>query len=140
MQMIRYSIVFATIILNATMFAHTGARQPGRVTISGQIAGASGRHTIHVAIWDAKGFLRTPPQESFLAPGGVAKYVFAVSTGEWAITPYEDLNENGKLDRRVFGKEPVGFWPPYCGGRRPRFPDIAQWIDQDITNANITLR
>jgi uncharacterized protein (DUF2141 family) len=139
--MIRYPIAFATAVLISSAFGASNTQEPVRVTVSGLVTGASGHHTIHVAVWEAKGFLHTPVQESFVAPGGVAKYAFAIPVGRWAISAYEDRDENSELDMGMFGpKEPSGFWPPYHGRHRPRFADVAQSIDRDTANADIALR
>jgi uncharacterized protein (DUF2141 family) len=117
------------------------AQQPQSVTVSGRILGATGHHPIHIAVWDAKGFLRTPFQESFVAASGVAQYAFTIPVGQWAISAYEDRNGDGELNMGMFGpKEPSGFWPPYRGRHRPRFTEVAQLIEHDMPDADITLR
>ena len=115
--------------------------QPKEFLISGTVRGASGQHTVHVAAWDAKEFLRKPILESFsMSPATEFPYAFRVKAGRWAISAYEDRNENGKLDMGLFGpREPVGFTIPYRHRRRPRFDDVAMLVDRDINNADILL-
>jgi uncharacterized protein (DUF2141 family) len=87
------------------------AQETAAFTVSGTQRNGSGQHTIHVVLWDSKGFLRKSVQEAFIMPGGDARYAFAVPPGRWAISAYEDRNENGKLDTGFRGpKEPTGFW------------------------------
>jgi uncharacterized protein (DUF2141 family) len=115
--------------------------QERRVQVSGTVRGASGQHTIHVLLWDQRGFLRTAVQESFWAPQGTVRYALAVPVGHWAIAASEDRNENGVLDTGRFGPtEPLGFWPDVPFTRPPRFADVAVYIDHDVTDADITLR
>jgi len=139
--MIRYALAAVAVGLSLFGFISHAAQQPAQVTVSGMVTGASGRHTVHIAIWDATGFLRKPVQESFVAAGGVSKYAFTVPAGQWAISAYEDRNENGALDLGMFGpKEPSGFWPPYHGRHRPHFADVARTLDRDTPDADIVLR
>jgi uncharacterized protein (DUF2141 family) len=134
-------VIALAAVLTGSALANTQTQTPALVTVSGLVTGASGQHTVHVAIWEANGFLETPVQESFLAAARVAKYAFAIPAGEWAVSAYEDRNENGELDMGTFGpKEPAGFWPPYHGRHRPHFAEVARRIDHDVPNADIALR
>lgn len=109
--------------------------------VSGQVMGASGKHTVHVALWAAAGFLEHPVQEIRIAPGAATEYSFAVPPGRWALSAYEDVNENGKLDMGHFGpKEPSGFWRPFHGWRRPRFDDVAVEVEKDQAGIEIRLK
>ena len=105
------------------------------------MSGGSGKHTVHVALWEEKDFLRRAIQETFIIPGGEAKYSFSVTPGRWAISAYEDRNENGKLDTGFLGpRAPHGFWRPFDGRRRPRFRDVATALDHDVSDADIALK
>ena len=108
--------------------------------ISGTVVGGSGRHTIHIALWDAAGFLRKPVREVVIEPGHARDFRFAVPEGWWALSAYEDVNGNGKLDMGTFGpKEPSGFWRPFHGWHQPRFEEVAVKIDRDTTGVEIRL-
>jgi len=75
-----------------------------------------------------------------MRPGEPAEYHFEVAPGRWALSAYDDLNDNGKLDMGAFGpKEPNGFWKPFHAWRKPRFDDVAVEVDHDIGNADIRL-
>jgi hypothetical protein len=53
---------------------------------------------------------------------------------------YEGWNENGVLDRVLFGqKEPNGFWRAFRGGHKPRFDEVAA-VDRDIADADFVVR
>lgn len=108
--------------------------------VSGTVTGGSGKHTIHVALWDAAGFLAKPMREIRIEPGTPADFHFDVPAGRWALSAYEDENGNGKLDMGLFGpKEPSGFWRPFHGWHKPRFDEVAEEIDQNTTGADIRL-
>jgi uncharacterized protein (DUF2141 family) len=64
-----------------------------------------------------------------------------VRRGRWAISAFEDRNENGVLDMGLFGpKEPNGFCRPFHGRHQPHFDEVAISIDKDFTGANIVLK
>ena len=118
-----------------------GQAVPQTVTISGTVLGASGKHTVHVALWDASGFLKKPAQELQFKPPLRPVFQFRVTTGTWTLSAYEDENENGVLDMGTFGpKEPSGFWRAFHQWRKPRFTDVAFSIEKDIANADIQIR
>jgi uncharacterized protein (DUF2141 family) len=125
------------LIVTAMAAPSTG---PSQVVISGQIAGTSGRHSVYVALWDEQGFLVRPVQQLRIAPGAVAVFRFQAPPGRWAISAYEDENENGILDMGAFGpREPSGFWRPFHGWRKPRFADVAVAVGRDTLDADIRL-
>jgi uncharacterized protein (DUF2141 family) len=113
----------------------------GTVVISGRIQGASGKHSIHVALWDANGFLREPAQKARIAAGGELRFQFALLPGRWTVSAFEDVNENGSLDMGIFGpKEPNGYWREFTGWHRPRFEEVANQVDRDVGDADIALK
>lgn len=117
-----------------------GQSGPATVRISGTVMGGSGKHPIHVALWDAAGFLEKPVEEIRIGPGAASEFHFEVQPGRWALSAYEDGNENGKLDMGLFGpKEPSGFWRPFHGWHKPRFDDVAVDVERDVTGAQIQL-
>ncbi len=115
--------------------------QQTQVTISGKITGASGKHPVYVALWDASGFLTKPVQQIRIEPHASPQYQFHAAAGTWAISVYEDENENGKLDMGMFGpKEPSGFWRAFHGWHKPRFSEVSSQVNTDTSNADILLR
>jgi uncharacterized protein (DUF2141 family) len=128
--------VVATVTLTALR-----AQEPTHFSISGDVTGASGSHGIRVALWNEPGFLQKPVTELRLDAGNTVRYRFVVQQGRWAISAYEDRNENGVLDMGLFGpKEPTGFWRSFRGWHKPHFAEVAIPVDHDITGANIVLR
>jgi uncharacterized protein (DUF2141 family) len=118
--------------------AHAG---PASVALSGRVRGASGKHTVHVALWRREGFLEHPAREAQFAPGVAPEFHFDVPPGDWAVSAYEDRNDNGVLDMGLFGpKEPSGFWRPFTAWRKPKFDDVAAPIARDTADADITLK
>jgi uncharacterized protein (DUF2141 family) len=110
------------------------------VTLSGRVIGGSGKHVIFVALWDADGFLRHPVQQIRIEPQAEPRFQFQIPVGHWALSAFEDENNNGILDMGVFGpKEPTGFWRPFHGWRKPHFEEVAVQIDQSTTGAEIRL-
>jgi uncharacterized protein (DUF2141 family) len=127
-------------LLVAISSALSAATQPQTVTISGRITGASGNHPIYVALWDSAGFLNKPAQQVRIEPHGNTAFQFHAPAGAWAISAYEDENNNGKLDMGIFGpKEPSGFWRPFHGWHKPRFTEVSSNMTADVSNADIEL-
>jgi uncharacterized protein (DUF2141 family) len=128
------------VVLSALVAAMPAMAQQSGITISGQITGASGNHPVYVAVWDAAGFLSHPWQQVRIGPHSSTAFRFQVPAGNWAVSAYEDENENGKLDMGMFGpKEPSGFWRPFHAWRKPRFTDVSSAIDKDVSGADIQL-
>jgi uncharacterized protein (DUF2141 family) len=124
-------------------FGETRAETNGSatLTISGRISGASGQHTVRVAVWDADGFLVKPLQVVILPRGAEPRFQFVVPPGRFALSAFEDRNENGVLDMGLFGpKEPSGFWRPFHGRHKPRFDEVATRFDHPVTDADIELK
>jgi uncharacterized protein (DUF2141 family) len=119
--------------------AHADA--PATVAISGRVLGASGRHAVTVALWTADNFLGTPTREIKLPPGAELRFHFDVAPGRWAVSAYEDRNDNGILDVGAFGpKEPNGFWRPFRAWRKPRFDDVDIKVDGNLADTAVTLK
>jgi uncharacterized protein (DUF2141 family) len=113
---------------------------PSAVALSGNVHGATGRHTVYVALWDASSFLQKPVQQLKFAAGEKPAFEFHIAPGQWALSAFEDTNENGALDMGMFGpKEPSGFWRPFHQWRKPRFTDVQSSIGKDTPGADIDL-
>jgi uncharacterized protein (DUF2141 family) len=111
------------------------------LTIAGRVRGAPRQHTVHVALWNADGFLKTPVRELRFAAGAALQFQLEVQPGRWAISAYEDRNENGVLDMGLFGpKEPSGFWRAFTGWHKPRFDEVAVTIERDVADADVLLK
>jgi uncharacterized protein (DUF2141 family) len=131
------------LVLACAVISMMAARTSGvdSLKISGRVTGGSGKHTIYVALWDAESFLKQPVQRVRIEPGTTASFQFQIAAGRWALSAFEDQNDNGVLDMGVFGpKEPSGFWHAFRAWRKPRFDDVAVQVDRDITDANIELK
>jgi uncharacterized protein (DUF2141 family) len=113
----------------------------GTVNVAGSVLGASGRHPVYVALWSEQTFLKTPAQSVRIAPGDEMHYQFTVPPGRWAVSAFEDRNDNGVLDMGLFGpKEPNGFWRAFTGHHKPRFEEVAAAVDHDVLDAHIALK
>ncbi len=139
----RRLLISALLSFLATSAVHIVAQAASQATVklSGKIVGASGKHTVRVALWNASGFLTKPVQEVQFRGQASMAFQFNVAPGGWAISAYEDENENGKLDFGIFApKEPSGFWRPFHGWHKPRFAEVSSTVSSDVSNADIELR
>ncbi|HLK90481.1 MAG TPA: DUF2141 domain-containing protein [Polyangia bacterium] len=115
--------------------------EQANVALSGHVRGASGTHAVYVALWRREGFLERPERQLRFAPGAAPDFRFDVPSGTWALSAFEDRNDNGVLDMGHFGpKEPSGFWRPFTAWRRPKFEDVAAPVTRDTRDADITLK
>ena len=115
--------------------------EPPLVSISGQIRGASGKHSIYVALWDAEGFMKKPVERIQIKVGDAAAFHFDTKPGRYAISAFEDRNDNGVLDIGVFGpKEPAGFYRSFSGWRRPTFDDVAFALSAPLEGADVVVK
>lgn len=131
---------FRALLLALSLTAETQAG-PAKVTLSGRVRGASGTHSVHVALWRREGFLEHPAQEMLFAPGTAPAFQFHLLPGRWAVSAYEDRNDNGVLDMGLFGpKERSGFWRPFTAWHRPKFDEVAADVTRDTFDADITLK
>lgn len=111
------------------------------VTLSGRVTGASGTHTVSVALWRADHFLELPARAVSIRAGQPTEFSFSVPPGDWALSAFEDVNENGMLDVGMFGpKEPSGFWRPFSGRRKPAFKDVAFTATRDTAGIDLQLK
>jgi uncharacterized protein (DUF2141 family) len=113
----------------------------GHVVIAGRVSGASGAHFLRVALWDSSHLFEVPVRTVSIPPGSAPEFSFSVPPGEWAVSAFEDVNENGILDLGLFGpKEPHGFWRAFTGRRRPTFKDVSVRIEKDTRGIEIHLQ
>jgi len=130
--------LIAFVTLPATLAQVSGKEQ---FEISGRVTGGSGKHTIYVALWGSEGFLDKPVKQVRIDPQAAPTFRFYVPAGSWAVSAFEDENNNGVLDMGHFGpKEPSGFLRAFHGWHKPRFTDVAISVDHNINDANIKLR
>jgi uncharacterized protein (DUF2141 family) len=128
-------------IVAAMVSGLSATAQQATVAISGKVIGASGNHPIYVALWDSSGFLTKASQQIRIDSHSSTQFQFHVAPGAWAMSAYEDENENGKLDFGIFApKEPSGFWRPFHGWHKPRFSEVSSAVGSDVSNADIELR
>jgi uncharacterized protein (DUF2141 family) len=131
-----------TLVVVLTLLPVAGQTEDARLlTVTGRIVGATGTHTVGVALWRSDSFMQKPAQTVALGPGSKMEFSFAVPAGEWAVSAYEDINGNGKLDMGFFGpKEPTGFWRPFTGRRKPTFKDVSFAVTLDTSGIVINLK
>jgi len=128
-------------VLLALAIAAATAATPGDVVLSGKVLGASGKGAVHVALWQADGFLKHPAQEVRVELGKSPTFRFDIRPGRYALSAFEDLNGNGILDMGMFGpKEPSGFWRPFGGWHKPRFDEVASQFEGETHALDIVLK
>jgi uncharacterized protein (DUF2141 family) len=80
-----------------------------------------GKGSVYASVWaNAETFFKKPMlSEVMKADQDSVQFIFRLTPGEYAISAYQDINDNKKLDQGLFGipKEPVGFGNNF----RPRF-------------------
>jgi len=103
--------------------------------------GTTGKHATYVALWDAASFLRKPVQQVRIPSNTTPRFDFTAAKGWWALSAFEDTNDNGALDMGVFGpKEPSGFYRAFHAWRKPRFEEVAAQFDENTAGLTIQLR
>ena len=122
--MLLYKTLTTGIILITT--ALTAPRTFGQRTLDVQISNVqknSGK--IVVELYNtASSWLKSPFRKTVLPANEATKTAsFEVPPGRYAISVYQDVNENGELDRTFIGipKEPVGFGNNYKPFGKPKF-------------------
>lgn len=127
---------FAALSLFAAL-ANSGELIP----VHGVVTGSSGKHPVLVALWDPSGFLSKPLRTARFEPGQHVEFRFDVPAGRYAVSAFEDVNGNGKLDVGLFGpQKPSGFFKPFCARRAPRFDDVSFDLSSASTNADVALK
>jgi uncharacterized protein (DUF2141 family) len=128
-------------LLGASGSAALAHADSATVAISGQVRGASGQHAVYVALWRSDGFLKRPFAQVRLAPAAATEFKFVAAPGPYALSAFEDRNDNGVLDMGLFGpKEPTGFWRAFHAWRKPKFEDVSAVLTHDTPDADITLK
>ena len=102
---------------------------------------------LYIAIYDTTDvFLGDKRFFSAIVPIHDTVYIWQLDRlplGNYAVTVYQDLNQNGNLDRGMFGKpiEPYGFSNnPTSGFRAPTFQECKFSYQQKETQLVIRLR
>lgn len=124
----------------AALVVLASAGPSATMSLCGKVVGAPRKHAVYVGLWKADGFLERPVDQVRLEASAPGTFCFHVAPGRWALSAFEDLNGNGVLDMGAFGpREPSGFWRPFHAWRKPRFDDVASWVDGDLGNADVAL-
>ena len=115
-------------------------------TVSGSITGCSTKHSVHVMIYEESGFNdgMNHSQEAIIEPtksdSCSVPFSFNKPTGSYALSSFEDKNNNGKLDFFFFiPKEPAGFYK-FSGMGAPKFENMKIDVNGDINDIEIVLQ
>lgn len=97
---------------------------------------------IFVSVFSEKGFLEKSIQtKSVVISGSKVIVEFDLSPGEYAVSTYQDLNSNDKLDRYFIGKpkEPYGFSNNVNPFGKPSYKDCKFTLDNSSKSISIKL-
>lgn len=100
--------LLALLFLSSGFVADTTAKLQVEVTGLENQAGSK----IRVSVFSKNDFLKKPLQTKAASYSGQkARLSFDLPPGNYAVSTYQDLNNNSKLDRHFYGKpkEPFGF-------------------------------
>lgn len=102
-------VILACMLMLAAGFAFAQNVET-TVTVTGIKSGGS---AVYIALFDSEQNLKKNKPAAALTLNGSADSASATVTlpeGDYYVTAYQDINENGKLDTRLLGipKEPVG--------------------------------
>ncbi len=108
----------------------TAAAGTLRVTVTG-IESAEG--TVRLALFDSEETFTREAVEGGLVPAAESSVVWeleGLAPGEYGIAVHHDLNDNGKMDTRIFGipKEPYGFSNNVRGRMGPPKWKLAKFV------------
>jgi uncharacterized protein (DUF2141 family) len=108
-----YKIVITTLTLFLFLIL-SGFKPVGNTTLKVEVSNFENKAStkIWVSVFSEKGFLEKSIQtKSVIISGSKVMVEFDLPPGEYAVSTYQDVNINGKLDRYFIGKpkEPYGF-------------------------------
>lgn len=92
----------------------SGFKQQGNTTLKVEVSNFENKAgtKVWVSVFSEKEFLEKSIQtKSVIISGNKVIVEFDLPSGEYAVSTYQDINSNGKLDRYFIGKpkEPYGF-------------------------------
>lgn len=124
-------ILVLTILTSAAL----NAQNKLTITVDG-IENAKGK--LLAAIYTKDSFLKAPPiaAEAIKIEGETVSTVFEIPSGEYAVSVFQDENENGKLDGDKYGipTEKYGFSNNSAGKTGPpSFDDCKFTVDKNAT-------
>lgn len=136
-------LVFA--LLLCCLATPINAEPPAPVKIAGIISKCSGKHAVHIGLYGPKLFEGEPLRALVLEPakctGGQVAYGFSIEPGTYALSAFEDSNDDAKLGQGLFGpNEPVGFYRAFSAWRAPKFEDLKFDLTKDLAGADLELR
>lgn len=106
--------VFITTLFLTILFFLSGFQVAKNATLRVEVTNleVKGSTKVWVSVFSEKDFLeRSIQTKSVIATDNKVFVEFDLPLGEYAVSTYQDINSNGKLDRNFIGKpkEPYGF-------------------------------
>jgi len=113
--------------------------------VSGTVTNCSGKHDVHIALAGPGIFDGAEPIEGLIVSAadvtaGRAPFTFRAPRAWYAITVFEDEDDDGELAVGLFGpKEPYGFYRASTGFGPPSFDKIKFELTADLPGADVEL-
>lgn len=106
--------IFLTTFRVSLFYLLSGFKPQGNATLNVEVTNFKNKSStkIYVSIFSEKDFLEKSIQtKSIVVTNSKVNIEFDLPPGEYAVSTYQDVNSNGKLDRYFIGKpkEPYGF-------------------------------
>jgi uncharacterized protein (DUF2141 family) len=130
--------------ISAGLFACAAASAADLTVTINHVAGTTGN--VRIALYSKEeGFLKTPFQgrEVPAADGSVQVVFKAIPAGDYAVSAFQDLNSNRKLDTNAVGLpiEPYGFSNGARGSNGPpAFADARFHLNEPAGAQSLTLK
>jgi uncharacterized protein (DUF2141 family) len=122
----------------------TGFKTNGNTTLKVEVSNFEDKAStkIWVSVFSEKDFLEKSIQtKSVVVSASKAIVEFDLPPGEYAVSTYQDVNSNGKLDRYIIGKpkEPYGFSNNVKPFGKPSYKDCKFTLTNSPKSISITL-
>lgn len=112
------------LLLSTTLWAFQSLNQPSPLVIEILNVRKNGGIIVVTLYQNKSGWLKSPFRKITLPTGeNSVTATLTVPPGTYAVSIYQDENENGKLDQNFLGipKEPIGFGNNYRPSGKPDF-------------------
>lgn len=136
--------IIITIITVFLFHLLSGFKPNGNTTLKVEVSNLENKAStkIWVSVFSEKDFLEKSIQtKSVIISGSKVIVEFELPPGEYAVSTYQDVNSNGKLDRYFIGKpkEPYGFSNNVKPFGPPKYKDCRFTLANSPKSISITL-
>lgn len=143
-NLIRMKKVITSFLILSIFLLSSGFRLVEKTTLKVEVTNFENKSStkVYVSVFSENDFLEKSIQtKSVIISGNKVIVEFDLPPGEYAISTYQDVNSNGKLDRYFIGKpkEPYGFSNNVKPFGPPRYKDCKFTIDGSLKSISIKL-